>query len=110
MDEVDRRREDEWFHQNEKQLLEAARLAREEREKERAAREASEERARLKRLHFMKCPKCGHDMKAEDLGGVEVDRCTFCEGIYMDAGELEQVFLKKQGAERQGLFRKLLGI
>lgn len=110
MDEVERRREDEWFRQNEKQLLEAARLAREKREKERAAHEAAETRERLKEIHFMKCPKCGHDMKAESLDGIEVDRCTFCEGIYMDAGELEQVFLKKQNAERQGLFRKLLGI
>src|SRR5918994_445829 len=35
----DRRREDDWFRQNERQLLEAARVAREKRERERAALE-----------------------------------------------------------------------
>jgi hypothetical protein len=107
--EEDRRREDEWFQRNEQQLLEAARLAREKREKERAAQEKEEERHRLKQLHFMKCPKCGHDMKEEVLEGVAVDRCSFCEGMYLDAGELEQLFLKKE-SERKGFLRKLVGI
>ena len=57
----------------------------------------------------MKCPKCGHDMKEEELEGVSVDRCTHCEGIYFDAGELEQVFAKKD-EERKGFFRKLVKI
>jgi uncharacterized protein len=108
--ETDRRREDEWFRQNEKHLLQAAKAAREKREKERVAREAAEERNRLKQLHFMKCPKCGHDMREEDLDGVLVDRCSFCEGIFMDAGELDQLFLSKRESERQGIMRKLLGI
>ena len=54
----------------------------------------------------MKCPKCGHDMKEEDLEGVEIDRCTFCEGIFFDAGELEQLFLKRE-QERKSFFRRL---
>ena len=29
--------------------------------------EKEEERRRLRELHYMKCPKCGHDMKAKDL-------------------------------------------
>ena len=105
----ERSREDEWFLKNEKALLEAARVAREKREKERAEREKAEEGARLKQLHFMKCPKCGHDMKEENLQGVSVDRCTFCEGIYFDAGELDQVFLKKE-EDRKGFLRRLVGI
>lgn len=109
MVEHDRRREDEWFQRNEQQLLEAARLAREKREKERATREKEEERARLKELHFMKCPKCGHDMVEENLEGVKVDRCSHCEGIYFDAGELEQVFMKRD-EDRKGFFRKLVRI
>jgi hypothetical protein len=103
-----KRREDEWFLKNEQQLLDAARVAREKRERERAAKEQAEERARLKALHFMKCPKCGHDMQEEVLSGVKVDRCTFCEGIYLDAGELDQLFLKKD-SERKGILRRLLG-
>ena len=56
----------------------------------------------------MKCPKCGHDLKEEPVEDVLVDRCTFCEGLYLDAGELEKLFLRK-GDERKGLLRKLIG-
>jgi uncharacterized protein len=103
-------REDDWFRQNEKKLLEEARVAREKREKERVAKEAEETRQRLKDAHFMKCPKCGHDMKVEDLDAIEIDRCTFCEGVFFDAGELDQLFLTKKAAERQGILKRILGI
>ena len=108
MDE-DRRREDEWFRQNEKQLLESARVARQKREQERAAREKTNELQRLKALHFMRCPKCGHAMQEEELEGVKVDRCSFCEGVYFDAGELDLVLMKKE-EDRKGFFRKLVRI
>jgi len=48
VDERSRRREDDWFLQNEKKLLEEARKAREKREAERRAREGQGERAKLK--------------------------------------------------------------
>jgi uncharacterized protein len=105
----DHRREDDWFRENEKHLLEAARVAREKRERERGAQEKSAELKRLKDLHFMKCPKCGHEMKEESLQDVKIDRCSFCEGIYFDAGELDQVLLKKE-EERKGFFRRLVKI
>jgi uncharacterized protein len=107
--EEDRRREDDWFRQNERQLLEAARAAREKREKERAALEKTVELSRLKALHFMRCPKCGHQMVEESLEGIGVDRCSFCEGIYFDANELDQLFTKKQ-EERKNFLRRLLKI
>jgi uncharacterized protein len=102
-------RENDWFRENEKQLLETARIAREKREKERVASEAAEERKRLRDLHFMKCPKCGHDMREVDLEGVKIDRCTFCEGIFFDADELDTIFHKK-AEERRGMFRRLIGL
>jgi len=105
----DRAGEDSWFQRNEKQLLDAARLAREKREAERLKAGNEEERRRLRELHFMKCPKDGHDMVEQDLGGVKVDRCSFCEGIFFDAGEMEQLYPKPE-AERRSLFRKLLKI
>jgi uncharacterized protein len=105
----DGRSEDEWFRLNEKELLETARQARLKREQERAAKEKAEETKRLKDLHFLKCPKCGHDMKEEKLENVAVDRCTHCEGIFFDAGELEQIY-KKQAEERRSFFRKLMKI
>ena len=105
----DAKSEDEWFLRNEKELLETARVARLKREAERAAKEKAEETKRLKDLHFMKCPKCGHDMKEEKLESVSVDRCTHCEGIFFDAGELEDVF-RKQAEQRRSFFRKLVKI
>ena len=105
----DSKSEDEWFLRNEKQLLEAARTARLKREQERAAKEKAEETKRLKEFHFMKCPKCGHDMKDEKLESVTVDRCTYCEGVFFDAGELEDLF-RKQAEQRRSFFRKLVKI
>ena len=109
MDDNARMREDEWFLKNEEQLIAAAREARKKREAERAAQEQAAEGARLKAAHFMKCPKCGHDMKEEKLESVCVERCTHCEGIFFDAGELEQVF-HKQAEQRRSFFRKLMKI
>jgi uncharacterized protein with PIN domain len=107
--EKDRRNEDEWFIANEKKLLEAARLEREKREKARAAETAESDRKRLREQHFMRCPKCGHEMKEETLEGVAIDRCSHCEGIYFDAGELEQLYLRRQ-EDRRSFFRKLVRI
>jgi len=109
MSDVDRTAEEQWFRQNERALVEAAARARKEREREREARETAEQRRQLKERHWMKCPKCGHDLEAQDHRGVEIDRCTFCEGTWFDAGELEQL-LSKQSAEQRGVFRTLLGI
>ena len=107
--EQDKRREDEWFLANEKRLLETAHIEREKRAKERAALTAEAERKRLRETHFMRCPKCGHEMKEEALEGVTIDRCSHCEGIYFDAGELDRVLLKHDEG-RRGFFRKLVKI
>ncbi len=110
MVETGRGREDDWFRENEKKLLEEARRAREAREADRKAHQDKAERERLKALHFMKCPKCGHDLKAETLEGIEIDRCSFCEGFFMDAGELEQLYLTRDQSKRVGFLKGLLGI
>ena len=110
VDESGRKREDDWFLLNEKKLLEDVKKAREKREAERRAKETEAERAKLKQLHWMKCPKCGHDMKTEALEGIEIDRCTFCEGFFLDQGEIEELFLKKGQTQRQSFMRRLLRI
>lgn len=108
-DETGRKREDEWFLKNERELLEKARHERASREAARAAAEQEGERKRLRELHHMKCPKDGHDLREEVVQGVTLDRCTFCEGLWFDANELEQVLMQKAEA-KQGFFRKLLGV
>ncbi len=107
--ESDRTREDEWFLKNEQELLASAREARAKREAERAAQEQAQERQRLRDLHFMRCPKCGHEMREQTLAGVHVDVCSFCEGVFFDAGELDALFAKRDD-ERKGVLRKLIGL
>ena len=58
----------------------------EERNKLKAA-----EKERLKKLHYMHCPKCGSDLIEIDYKNVKVDKCSHCEGIWLDAGELETI-------------------
>lgn len=38
-------------------------------------------------------------MRAFDAGSVELDRCTFCNGLWFDGGELEQVLGKRLAAK-----------
>jgi uncharacterized protein len=39
----------------------------------------------------MKCPKCEGNMKEAVMGGVTVDRCQECHGIWFDRGEAERL-------------------
>ncbi len=40
----------------------------------------------------MLCPKCsGTEMNTESVAGVEIDRCPTCQGIWLDALELESL-------------------
>jgi hypothetical protein len=57
-------------------------------------------RKELKELHWMKCPKCGMDLQAIRRGEVEIDTCFGCQGIWLDAGELEQIL--GAGIEKAG--------
>ncbi|ADO70068.1 zf-TFIIB domain-containing protein [Stigmatella aurantiaca] len=61
---------------------------------------AAKQREDLRQLHFMKCPKCGMDLHTLKKGHVELDTCFNCKGVWLDAGELEQVLA--QGSENNG--------
>jgi Zn-finger nucleic acid-binding protein len=80
------RNEDEYFARQDAELLAAQRTAA-------AATAAEAER----RSHFMKCPKCGHDLETMNYEGIAIDRCTNCAGIWLDPGELEQLRDLKDG-------------
>ena len=101
--------EDRYFAEQEKAALEKLRKVREQKMREHDAALEGRRIEELKAAHWMKCPKCGHDMEQVDTEGVLVDRCTRCEGIYLDRGELEDMFLKKL-EDRRNIFRKILGI
>ena len=48
-----------------------------------------ESKQKRKEAHWMKCPKCGSDLEELDLQSVLIDKCTDCQGIWLDKGELE---------------------
>lgn len=52
---------------------------------------AHEEKERLKKVHFMRCPKCGMELIEIDYKNIKIDKCSECEGIWLDAGELETI-------------------
>lgn len=39
----------------------------------------------------MDCPRCGGKLHPKTYDKVTVDQCDRCEGIWLDAGELEQI-------------------
>lgn len=65
-------------------------------EEQQATLESSEKK-RLQELHHMNCPKCGMKLVEVDYKGIEVDKCSGCEGIWLDPGELEAVSKLDQG-------------
>ncbi|MGB5256808.1 MAG: MFS transporter [Woeseiaceae bacterium] len=46
----------------------------------------------------MRCPKCRADMEQVDYEGTEIDRCTICNGIWFDAGEIDLLRDKEAAA------------
>ena len=96
---------DGWFAKHEEELIRQARRERKRKMKAAAAEEASA----LQKAHFMKCPKCGHDLVEERVDPVTIDRCGNCEGVFLDRGELEEILLSRAEA-RRGVFRRILGL
>lgn len=93
-------REDEYFTRQE---MERRRKVAEEHQ----ARLQQEEREQARALHFMKCPKCGMQLEEIEFGGVHVDKCFACEGVWLDKGELETVQSKEPGFVKRlfGVFK-----
>ena len=56
----------------------------------------TEEMRGRKELHYMRCPKCGMSLKEIEYKGVKIDKCAQCDGIWLDAGELEAVLLSEK--------------
>ncbi|MCS6883888.1 MAG: zf-TFIIB domain-containing protein [Acidobacteriota bacterium] len=102
LEDLGRIRENEWFSANEKELIRQAK----ERKTAQQQQMLAAEEEKLRQLHWMKCPKCGHDLEEVVHEGVKIDECKKCKGIFLDAGELAEILLRSQEANRM-LFRKL---
>ena len=96
----DRRKDEEkYFYERDRELIEKLRKKAEDERRDMEAKHRRE-------AHWMKCPKCGADMKEEQMGALMVDKCTDCGGIYFDSGELDVLL----AAEKEGsVFRRLFG-
>ncbi len=63
----------------------------------------NKEAERLRVLHWMHCPKCGQALKEVVFRGIKIDKCTGCDGVWLDDGELE-ILTEKEG----GVLKKIL--
>ena len=39
----------------------------------------------------MNCPRCSVELKPEKFKGIEIDKCSRCEGLWLDYHELDQL-------------------
>jgi ribosomal protein L37AE/L43A len=77
-------------------------------EEEKQKNLAEVEKKKLKEHHYMKCPKCGMELIEIDYQSIKIDKCSGCEGVWLDAGELETASrLGKTGLDKLfSVFRK----
>jgi len=58
--------------------------------------------ARLERQRTLsvvrgRCPKCGAELIPVPHRGIELDKCSRCQGVSLDFGELDQVVTEDTG-------------
>ncbi len=70
--------EDEYFARQDADLI-----------REMRRRLDADRRTRERHSHFMKCPRCGEDLREVVRGHVTIDVCPACNGVWFDAGEVE---------------------
>lgn len=78
--------EEEFFHRQDQELL---RQMRERLDKDRAKSTSS-----------MPCPRCKTSLEERRMGSVVVDVCPQCNGMWLDAGELEMLQHHMKAGER----------
>lgn len=105
----DTHNENNWFRQHERDLLEDAARKRERRMREAAAKQGQAALDKLRAEHWLKCPKCGHDMQVATFEDIEVENCTFCKGVFFDRDEIETLLLRKT-PQRFRFYRKFFGL
>jgi hypothetical protein len=81
-------KEEEYFYRVNQELIE-------KRRRELDATRAERQQNHGKSAHWMRCPKCGNQMKEINLSGIYVDQCEICHGVFFDHGEFETLFETK---------------
>lgn len=83
-------KEDEYFIKKDKEFIKEAKL---KKEKE----EIKKQKEAQKVLHYMKCPKCGFDLKEIEFKDILIDICPECKGIWLDKEELKELLNRETG-------------
>ena len=78
-----------------------------EAQKAHAAKQQEAEKQKQKELHWMRCPKCGCELKEIEYRTIKVDYCGGCGGSFFDSGEITSL-LKLEG--EQHVLGKFLGL
>jgi len=60
---------------------------------------------KLKQLHYMKCPKCGHDLKTKRLTYIDIDQCSSCGVFVIEAQNIDKFI-----AEEKSLLKSLINL
>ena len=92
-DERRRGLEEEYFHRKNKEAIDKLR------EKMKVG-----EQAKAAGTSTMGCPRCDGTLKEKQFHGVEINTCDKCGGVWLDAGELEQLTKHEKGGWLSGLF------
>lgn len=87
-DEKPSRNEEEYFARQNADAIRAMRVR------------LDEERARSKSVR--NCPKCATPLAEDEVENVKIDRCPQCKGVWLDAGELEQLQAVNAGRGASG--------
>jgi len=91
-DERRRGLEEEYFHRKNKEAVEKLR------EKMKVA-----EQAKATGTSSMRCPRCDGSLKESKFEDVQIDTCEKCGGVWLDAGELQQLTQRQKGGWLSGL-------
>jgi hypothetical protein len=85
-------------------------FARMESDRLKAMRQQADHEARSteRRSHFMKCPRCGADLRIEHFQGIEVERCPECQGLWFDHDEAHRLVDLNAKRGVGGLFRAIV--
>jgi hypothetical protein len=69
-------------------------------ESEKHQKLAVNEKERLKELHYMRCPKCGMELIEIEYKKIKIDKCSECEGVWLDVGELKAASKLESGINK----------
>jgi Zn-finger nucleic acid-binding protein len=81
--------EEEYIRRKDQEALDKLRARR--------AAEAAAKAAEAAAAAAPKCPRCATALTEVEHAGVKIDRCSKCHGVWLDAGELEQLTKRAEG-------------